>query len=104
MLVRSSRGPNSGKPHQTTLVCIEDDDRRIVAGTNWGQPDHPDWTVDLLANPQCTMASVPVIHQVVWTPRPPLRERTQPPTVNRRPVIITGRMASLWIPTPGASG
>jgi deazaflavin-dependent oxidoreductase (nitroreductase family) len=55
-LVLTARGARSGQPRQTPLVTLPDDDGSLlVVGSNFGQPRHPAWTANLLANPDVTV-------------------------------------------------
>lgn len=51
-LVLHTTGRRSGLPRETPLACVPDGDRGwYVVGSNFGRPDHPAWTANLLANP-----------------------------------------------------
>ncbi|MBA2947127.1 nitroreductase/quinone reductase family protein [Streptomyces himalayensis] len=51
-LVLTARGAKSGLPRRTPLACMpEASGDWIVIGSNYGRPDHPLWTVNLLAHP-----------------------------------------------------
>src|ERR1700728_2067278 len=55
LVLLTTTGERSGKPH-TTPVCVQEDgDRLIVAGTMGGRPIHPQWYRNLLANPELTV-------------------------------------------------
>jgi deazaflavin-dependent oxidoreductase (nitroreductase family) len=55
LVLLTTTGVRSGKPH-TTPVCVHDDGNRlIVAGTMGGLPTHPQWYRNLLANPELTV-------------------------------------------------
>ncbi len=45
-------GRKSGKERVTPLLYLRDGDRIIVAGSNWGQPHHPAWALNLKAHPR----------------------------------------------------
>lgn len=52
-LVLIHTGARSGLPRETPLICWpQRDGTYLVAGSNWGQPRHPAWTVNVLAHPQ----------------------------------------------------
>ncbi|WP_241248901.1 nitroreductase family deazaflavin-dependent oxidoreductase [Rhodococcus sp. X156] len=42
-------GRTSGKPRTTNLLCVPHGDSFIVNGSNWGRPQHPAWTANLMA-------------------------------------------------------
>ena len=45
-------GRKSGQERVTPLLYLRDGDRFIVAGSNWGQPHHPAWALNLKAHPR----------------------------------------------------
>lgn len=52
-LVLVHTGAKSGLKRETPLICWpQRDGSYFVAGSNWGQPHHPAWTTNVLANPQ----------------------------------------------------
>jgi deazaflavin-dependent oxidoreductase (nitroreductase family) len=57
LLLLTSTGARSGRPHTTPLVYLADGDRLVVFGTKGGAPTNPDWYHNLRANP---LASVEV--------------------------------------------
>jgi deazaflavin-dependent oxidoreductase (nitroreductase family) len=45
-------GAKTGLARQTPLICWpQPDGTFLVAGSNWGQPEHPVWTANLLNHP-----------------------------------------------------
>lgn len=42
-------GRRSGQPRSVPLAYVPDGDDYLVVGSNWGQADHPVWTLNLLA-------------------------------------------------------
>lgn len=48
-LVLTVAGRQSGLPRQTPLAYVPDGQDFLVVGSNWGQEDHPVWTVNLMA-------------------------------------------------------
>jgi len=55
LVLLTTSGERSGKPH-TTPVCVQQDgDRLIVAGSKGGLPSHPQWYRNLLANAELTV-------------------------------------------------
>ena len=55
-LVLTARGAKSGELRETPLATLpEDDGSFLVVGSNFGQPRHPAWTANLLANPGATV-------------------------------------------------
>lgn len=51
LLLLTTTGARSGKPHTTPLGYVRDGRRLLVVGSNLGAPLHPDWYLDLLARP-----------------------------------------------------
>ncbi|MFH9394950.1 nitroreductase/quinone reductase family protein [Streptomyces sp. NPDC017556] len=51
LLLLTTTGARSGKPHTTPLGYVRDGRRLLVVGSNLGAPLHPDWYRDLLARP-----------------------------------------------------
>jgi deazaflavin-dependent oxidoreductase (nitroreductase family) len=52
-LVLVSRGARTGARRETPLMCWPlPDGSFYVAGSNWGRPQHPAWTWNLLAHPE----------------------------------------------------
>jgi deazaflavin-dependent oxidoreductase (nitroreductase family) len=55
LVLLTTIGAKSSHPH-TTPVCVrEDNGRLVVAGSVGGQPDHPQWYKNLVANPELTV-------------------------------------------------
>lgn len=51
-LILEHVGAKSGIVRHTPLMCFpRPDGSYLIAGSNWGQPTHPAWTANLLANP-----------------------------------------------------
>lgn len=44
-------GAKTGERRENPMQYVADDDGMIVVGSNWGRPNHPAWTVNLLKNP-----------------------------------------------------
>ncbi|HEX6499472.1 MAG TPA: nitroreductase/quinone reductase family protein [Micromonosporaceae bacterium] len=63
-LLLTTTGRRSGQPRTTPLLYVRDGDAFVVAGSNWGQPNHPAWALNLLAEPTATVtvdgARIPV--------------------------------------------
>ena len=52
-LVLVHTGAKSGLHRETPLICWpQRDGSYLIAGSNWGQPQHPAWTVNVLARPE----------------------------------------------------
>lgn len=51
ILILTTTGRKSGKPHLRPLIFGEDDGRYVVVASQGGAPTHPDWYLNLSANP-----------------------------------------------------
>src|SRR5215470_1653737 len=54
MLITTT-GARSGLRRTSPLLYVTDGDAYIVAGSNWGQSQHPAWSANLIANPDATV-------------------------------------------------
>ncbi|MFD7667064.1 nitroreductase/quinone reductase family protein [Streptomyces sp. NPDC059788] len=52
LLLLTTTGATSGKPHTVPLGCVRDGGLLLIVGSNAGAPRHPDWYRNLLAHPQ----------------------------------------------------
>lgn len=50
-LMLTAVGRRSGQPRTSPIAYVRDGDRYALAATNFGKPDHPAWSANLLANP-----------------------------------------------------
>src|SRR5437899_580153 len=48
----TTTGRKSGQPRTVPLLFARHGDAIVVTASNWGQPHHPAWSANLLANPQ----------------------------------------------------
>lgn len=55
LLILTTTGAKSGKPFTTPLAYQRDGDRLLVFASKAGDPRHPDWYVNLVANPEVTV-------------------------------------------------
>jgi len=55
VLLLTTTGRRSGDPRVTPLIYTVDGDGYFVVGSNWGEPGHPAWVLNLLANPEATI-------------------------------------------------
>ena len=55
VLVLTTIGRKSGRRRDTALTYMRDEDRLFLLGTNFGQPHHPAWSTNLLANPNASV-------------------------------------------------
>jgi deazaflavin-dependent oxidoreductase (nitroreductase family) len=55
LLLLTTTGAKTGRPHTTPLVYQADGDRIVVFGSKGGAPSHPAWYHNLVANPTVTV-------------------------------------------------
>ncbi|MEU5026358.1 nitroreductase/quinone reductase family protein [Streptomyces milbemycinicus] len=55
LILLTTAGARTGKPHTTPAVYLRDGNRYLVFGSNAGDPKHPHWYHNLLANPHFTV-------------------------------------------------
>ena len=55
ILLLTTTGARSGQPHTTPMTYVLDSDRVLVIASNAGAVRHPDWYVNLVANPAVTV-------------------------------------------------
>ena len=51
LLLLTTTGAKSGRPHTTPLMYLADGDSFAVIASKGGEPKHPDWYRNLVANP-----------------------------------------------------
>jgi deazaflavin-dependent oxidoreductase (nitroreductase family) len=86
LLLLTTTGAKSGRPHTTPLMYLEDGGRLVVFGTAGGAPNNPDWYYNLLAQPEATVELGPDTSAVRATVAAgPERERLAALQAERRP-------------------
>ena len=55
VILLTTIGAQSGRPHCTPLNFSRDGDRLVVVASKGGSPRHPDWFRNLVANPAVTI-------------------------------------------------
>ncbi|MEY9864127.1 deazaflavin-dependent oxidoreductase (nitroreductase family) [Catenulispora sp. GAS73] len=55
-LLLTTTGRKSGQPRTVPLLYSRHEGALVVVGSNWGQQQHPAWALNLLANPEATVA------------------------------------------------
>lgn len=55
ILLLTTTGARSGKPHTAPMTYVTDGDRVLVIASNAGAVRHPDWYINLAANPTVTV-------------------------------------------------
>src|SRR5262245_28049238 len=51
-LLLTTTGRRSGRPRSTPLITVPDGDSLLVVASNFGRPQHPGWSANLIANPE----------------------------------------------------
>jgi deazaflavin-dependent oxidoreductase (nitroreductase family) len=51
----TTQGRRTGKPHTNPVIYLRDGDRWLIFGSNLGRPRHPDWFHNMQAYPQVVM-------------------------------------------------
>ncbi|WP_456818493.1 nitroreductase/quinone reductase family protein [Cellulomonas sp. URHB0016] len=54
-LVLTTTGRRTREPRDAVLLYARDGERWVVIGSNWGQPHHPAWSGNLLADPHAAV-------------------------------------------------
>ncbi len=68
LLLLTTVGRKSGREHTTPAVFTRDGDRLLVYASKGGAPTHPDWYLNLLAEPQVTLEVGPDRYRAIATP------------------------------------
>ncbi|SRR5260221_3929361 len=75
LLLLTTQGAKSGKPHTTPLAYHLDGDRYVVAGSMGGAPKHPAWYHNLVKQMKATIEVGDEKFEVKATPIPKGQER-----------------------------
>lgn len=54
-LLLTTVGRKTGKERSVPLLYVPHDGKYYLTGSNWGQEQHPVWTLNLLANPEAKL-------------------------------------------------
>lgn len=54
-LLLATTGARSGQPYTTPLIYGKDGDRYVIVASYGGAPKHPQWYLNLRANPEATL-------------------------------------------------
>ena len=52
MLILTTTGRRSGRPHEVPLLYLRDGQSLVVIASYGGRPNHPDWYLNLVAMPE----------------------------------------------------
>ncbi|MEA2535900.1 MAG: hypothetical protein QOF11_134 [Chloroflexota bacterium] len=55
LMVLTTTGAKTGRPRTAIVTYTRDGDRYVIAGTKSGDPTHPAWYLNLLADPNVTV-------------------------------------------------
>lgn len=55
LLLLTTTGRRTGRPHVTPVTYARDGDDLLIIGSNWGQRQHPAWALNLRADPHATV-------------------------------------------------
>lgn len=55
LVLLTTTGRRTGTPHTTPMMFHPDGDRLLVVASNVGAPQHPDWYLNLVADPAVTV-------------------------------------------------
>jgi deazaflavin-dependent oxidoreductase (nitroreductase family) len=62
-LLLTTRGRKSGQLRRTALIYGRDGDRYLIVASIGGAPKHPNWYLNLVANPEVTVQVGPEVFQ-----------------------------------------
>jgi deazaflavin-dependent oxidoreductase (nitroreductase family) len=51
----TTTGRKTGQPRSAPMIAVPDGEDLLLVGSNFGKPDHPNWTANLIANPEATV-------------------------------------------------
>ena len=98
LLLLTTTGRRSGRPHTTPVVYTRDGDRLLVYASKGGAPSHPDWYRNLVADPDVVVEVGPDRYEAV---RPHSRARSE--TASSQPTPPAGPPSPGTRPGPGGS-
>ncbi|GAA1273783.1 MULTISPECIES: nitroreductase/quinone reductase family protein [Planotetraspora] len=67
ILLLTTRGRRTGKPHTTPMMYMRDGDTLVVFASNAGGAAHTDWYHNLLAEPKVTVEIGPEVYIAIAT-------------------------------------
>ena len=68
LLLLTTTGRKSGRPHTKPMVYTRDGDRLLVYASKGGAPSHPDWYLNLAADPLVVVEVGPDRYDAIATP------------------------------------
>ena len=70
LLLLTTTGRKSGRAHTTPMVYVRDGDRLLVFASKAGAPTHPDWYLNLVADPNVVVEVGADRYDAIATPLP----------------------------------
>src|SRR5688572_24477841 len=64
VIILTTIGRKSGEPRTIPIATFLHGDAFVIVGSNFGRPNHPAWSYNLLANPEATVEYKGATHQV----------------------------------------
>ena len=68
LLLLTTTGRKSGRHHTTPMVFTPDNDRLLVYASKGGAPKHPDWYLNLVADPHVVVEAASERYDAIETP------------------------------------
>jgi len=68
LLLLTTTGRKSGRPHTTPVVFTRDEGRLLVYASKGGAPRHPDWYLNLVADPHVVVEVGSERYDAIATP------------------------------------
>ena len=68
LLLLTTTGRKSGREHTTPMVYTRDGDRLLVYASKGGAPSHPDWSLNLVAEPRVAVEIGPERYDAIAAP------------------------------------
>jgi len=88
LLLLTTTGRKSGRAHTTPIVFTRDGDRLLVYASKGGAPTHPDWYLNLVADPRVVVEIGDERYDAVATPlEGEERDREFAAQAERRPIF-----------------
>jgi len=88
LLLLTTTGRKSGRPHTAPMVFTRDGDRLLVYASKGGAPAHPDWYLNLVADPRVVVEVGADRYDAIATPlEGEERDREFAAQVARNPVF-----------------